>query len=166
MPNARIDTEHRSIFCDIHEEQKGFRAMTIAPEDGWHTIGQHSLRFEAPDIVHMKVVGDLTLAEVERLLQIDDDFPVPAKGFFALIDIPAAGRPNLEILKSEAILQQLRQYRAFVYYRAQFQHRTVVEIVKKVAKTLKLSLANTPLVAFAKEEEAREWIDEHRQKNG
>lgn len=136
--------------------------MTISREDGWFTIGAHSLRFEAPDIVHMKIVGDLTVAEIQRLLQVDDEFPVPEKGFFALIDIPEAGRPNLEILKSQEILQQLRAYRAFVYHRAQFQHRTVIEIVTKVAKALKLSLSNTPLVAFAEEKEAREWIDGYR----
>lgn len=139
--------------------------MTIAEEDGWHTIGAHSLRFEAPDIVHMKIVGDLTVAEVQQLLQLDDEFPVPDKGLFALIDIPGAGKPNLEILKSPEILQKMRGYRAFVYYRAQFQHRTVVEIVTKVAKALKLSLSNTPLVAFAEEKEARDWIDGHRREH-
>lgn len=140
--------------------------MTIAEEDSWFTIGAHSLRFEAPDVVHVKVVGDLTLAEVQQLLRIDDEFPVPNKGFFALVDIAAAGKPNLDILKSQEMLKQMTGYRAMVYYRAQFQHRTVVELVTKVAKSLKLSLANTPLVAFAQEKEAREWIDGHRREHG
>jgi hypothetical protein len=139
--------------------------MTIAEEDGWHTIGTHALRFEAPDIVHMKIVGDLTLAEVQQLLRIDDEFPVPNKGFYALLDIAAAGKPNLEILKSQEMLKQMTGYRAMVYYRAQFQHRTVVELVTKVAKSLKLSLANTPLVAFAEEKEARDWIDARRREH-
>jgi hypothetical protein len=136
--------------------------MTTAPDAGWHTIGQHSLRFEEPDIVHMIIVGDLTVTEVEQLLRIDDEFPPAEKGFFAFVDISRAGRPNLEILKAPDILKQLGGYRAFVYYRAQFQHRTVVEIVKKVANALKLALSRVPLVAFAKESEAREWIDTYR----
>jgi len=139
--------------------------MTTAPDNGWHTIGQHSLRFDAPDIVHMIIVGDLTVSEVERLLKIDDEFPRPEKGFVALVDISKAGKPNLEILKSQDILNQLSEYRAFVYYRAQFQHRTVVEIVQKVAKALKLALSRVPLVAFATENEAHEWIKKFRSDN-
>jgi hypothetical protein len=139
--------------------------MSIAPENGWFRIGQHSLRFEEPDIVHMKIVGDLTVAEVERLFQIDDEFPHVEKGFFSLIDIAEAGRPNLELLKSPEMLKHLEQYRAFVYYRAQFQHRTVLEIVKKVANALKLALSRVPLVAFVKESEAYEWINTFRREN-
>lgn len=139
--------------------------MTLAQNDGWHKIGRHSLRFEEPDIVHMKIVGDLTVAEVEHLLRIDDEFSPADKGYFALVDIAEAGKPNLEILKYPNILQQMQGYRAFVYYRAQFQHRTVVEIVQKVAKALKLSLSNVPLVAFANESEARAWLDNYRREN-
>lgn len=139
--------------------------MSEIHDDEWHHIGQHFLRFEAPDIVHTRIVGDLTVAEVKQLLHIDDIFPKIEKGYFALIDVPAAGRPNLEILKSDETLEQLQAYRAFIYYRAEFKHRTVIEIVQKISRALKLTLSAKPLVAFATEAEARAWIDNYRQQN-
>ena len=137
--------------------------MSETNTDGWHEIGTHVLRFEAPDIVHMRFIGDLTLADVGQLLKTDDAFPKLEKGYFALGDVSAVGRPNLEMLKSNEILKQMQNYRAFVYYRAQFQHRTVIEIVQKVSRALNLSISSKPLVAFATEVEARAWIDEYRQ---
>ncbi len=139
--------------------------MSALQPNEWHQIGQHSLRFEEPDVVHMRIIGDLTITEVQQLLHTDDSFPKTDKGYFALIDIPDAGRPNLEILKSEEILEKFKIYRAVVYYRAEFKHRTVIEIVQKVSRTFKLSLSAIPLVAFATEAEARSWIDDHRQQH-
>ncbi len=139
--------------------------MNEALEAKWHEIGKHSLRFESPDIVHMRIVGDLSLAQVQQLLEWVDAFPKPEKGYFSLIDIAEAGRPNLEILKSNALLKKMQIYGAFVYYRAQFQHRTVIEIVQKISRALNLSLKTIPLVAFATEAEARVWIDEYRERN-
>ncbi len=126
--------------------------------DEWHIVGNHSVRFEHPDILHMRIKGDLTTEQVEELLSIDDAFPQLSNGAFALIDIAEAGRPNLEILKSPSIMNKMKGYRAFVYYRALFQHRTVVDLVRKVSRALKLSISNTPLMAFATESEARVWI--------
>ena len=95
---------------------------------------------------------------------LPDTFPKPENGYFALVDIPAAGRPNLEILKSDELLKQLQSYRAFIYYHAQFKHRTVIELVQRISHGLKLSISTMPLVAFATEAEARAWIADHRQR--
>ena len=136
--------------------------MSALHENDWHEIGKHSLRFEAPDIVHMRVVGDMTLPQIKQIFNTAESFPMPEKGFFSLIDIPQAGRPNLEILKSDEILKQLQSYRAMVYYRAQFKHRTVIELVQRISHGLKLAMSTMPLVAFATEEEGRAWIESHR----
>ena len=136
--------------------------MSETAPDEWHAIGNHSVRFEMPDIMHMRIKGDLTSDEVAYLLTIDAAFPKAEKGTFALIDIAESGRPNLEVLRSTTIMERLKGYRAFIYYRAQFQHRTVVDIVRKISRALNLSIRSTPLMAFATEAEARAWIDEHR----
>jgi hypothetical protein len=109
-------------------------------------------------------VGDLTLLEISQLFEMADSFPKPKNGFLNFVDLSGAGRPNLEILKSNEVLKQMEPYRAFIYYRAQFQQRTVIEIVQKVSRALKLSLSKVPLVAFATEAEAREWMDDYRRK--
>jgi hypothetical protein len=141
------------------------RRKTMTSEDGWQQIGRHRVRFEGPDILHLKIVGDLTLAEVTRLLQMDEVHPIPEKGYFAFINVGDAGKPNLDILKSQDLMKKMSAYRAMVYYRAQFQHRTVVEIVQKITNTLKLSLRHTPFVAFVEETEGRAWIDSFRREH-
>ncbi len=128
----------------------------------WHAIGTHSVRFETPDIVHMRVVGDLGNDQVRHLLGMFDESSKNAGGLFSIIDISKAGRPNLDILKSNDIVEQMQRYRAFVYYNAQFSHRTVLEIVKKITRAFRLSLHTMPLVAFATEAEAYAWIEQFR----
>lgn len=128
----------------------------------WQAIGTHSVRLETPDIVHMRIIGDLGNDQVRHLLGMFEDSSKNNRGLFALIDISKAGRPNLDILKSSDIVEKMRGYRAFVYYKAQFQHRTVLEIVKKVAKAFRLSLHTMPLVAFATDAEAYAWIEQFR----
>lgn len=137
--------------------------MTAANESEWHSIGQHLVRIELPDIVHVRLRGDVTRSQIEGILAFERDVPRPEKGFFSLMDVFDAGRPNLEILRSADIVKQIQQYRAMVYYRAQFKHRTVLEIVQKINRTLNLSLSLVPLVAFATETQARAWIAEQRQ---
>lgn len=143
-------------------EAKGDPNMSKSNVEKWHALGQHSIRVEEPDIVHIRIVGDLHREEVEKILRFSNDYPQPEKGFFALIDIPRAGRPNLEILRSDSIVEEMRKFRAMVYYGAEFQHRTVIDIVQKIIRGLKLSLNTLPLVPFATEAEGRAWIDMRR----
>lgn len=139
--------------------------MSAVHGDEWHQIGKHFMRFEAPDVVHMRVVGDLTLLQVSQMFELANSFPNAKRGFFNFVDLFDAGRPNLEILKSNEILKQMAPYRAFIYYRAEFKHRTVIEIVQKVSRALKLPLSTKPIVAFATEAEARTWVDDYRHEN-
>jgi len=133
-----------------------------AANGGWHAIGSHSVRFEEPDILHIRVVGDLGTEQVRGLLNTFDESTRNAPSPVAMVDIAKSGRPNLEILKSSDILEQMRRYRAFVYYNAQFSHRTVLDIVRKISRAFRLSLQHTPLVAFATEAEAYAWIEQFR----
>lgn len=137
----------------------------MTPEVGngeWHAIGLHAVRFEDPDVLHMRIVGDLGNEQVRGLLNTFEASTRNVPRPVAMIDISKSGRPNLDILKSSDILDQMRRYRAFVYYNAQFSHRTVLDIVRKVSSAFRLSLQHTPLIAFATEAEAYAWIEQFR----
>lgn len=136
--------------------------MTDAANDGWHAIGSHSVRFEEPDILHIRIVGDLGNDQVRGLLNTFEESIRNVPRPVAMVDISKSGRPNLDILKSSDLLDQMRRYRAFVYYNAQFSHRTVLDIVRKISRAFRLSLQYTPLIAFATEAEAYAWIEQFR----
>lgn len=136
--------------------------MPDAGKGEWHAIGTHWVRFEEPGILHMRIVGDLGNEQVRGLLNTFEESTRNVPRPVAMIDISKSGRPNLDILKSSDILDQMRRYRAFVYYNAQFSHRTVLDIVRKVSRAFRLSIQSSEMIAFATEADAYAWIEQFR----
>ncbi|HSK80548.1 MAG TPA: hypothetical protein VLQ45_29105, partial [Thermoanaerobaculia bacterium] len=65
---------------------------------GYKKIGRHSTSMEIPDIVHLKLVGEVTLVECREINQAHIDYARDLPHFFYMIDlselenIPAAVR--------------------------------------------------------------------------
>lgn len=136
--------------------------MTEPSADGWHFIGKHSVRFEAPDIIFNRPDGDMSIDEMRRILELVNSFPKPEKGYFGLIDASKGGRSDPAAMKDPALRAMNENHRGVVYFNAAFFHRTMIGIFQRAARLLKLGHNNTPLEIFETEAEARAWIEARR----
>lgn len=138
--------------------------MTGSPDDGWHFIGKHAIRFEPPDLILNRPDGDMSVEQHLQVLRFVQSLPQPEKGFFALINARKGGRVDPEAFKLPEIRHYSQKHRGVAYFNASFYHRTIIDIFQRVNRLLKFAPTNIPLKIFDTEGEARAWIDEIRKR--
>lgn len=139
--------------------------MTALDSDGWHRTGEHKVRFEAPDIIHSRPGGDISVSDSMVLVNFAKSLPKPANGFFSLVDMSRVGRQDPAIAKRVEAQEMLQMQRAQVFYNASFRQRALIGIFVRLSRLLKHSTpANAKI--FATEAEARAWIEEARKSDG
>ncbi len=132
--------------------------------DGWHFIGQHSVRFNPPDVFITRLVGDVSLEQNIEAQEWLQQIEVPAAGFYSMVDVAHIGRQDPQLMKSSDKVQPKQFCRAMIFYNARFHQRTLVNVFVRVAKVFDHPLAKTPIHMFGSEEEAHAWVDEDRKK--
>lgn len=137
---------------------------TTSPGD-WHGVGTHKVRFEAPDIIHTRPHGNISLSDSLALAAFAKGLTKPEKGFFSLIDMAHVGRQDPNTAKQPEAHEYLASQRAQAFYNASFHQRALIGIFVRLSRLLKSSTpANAKI--FATEAEARAWIDETRKTDG
>ncbi len=139
--------------------------MSAADTDGWHRIGKHVVRFEAPDIIHTRPNGDISLSDSLALGVFAKSLTKPENGYFSLVDMAHAGRQDPAVVNSPEAHEYVASQRAQVFYNASFHQRALIGIFVRLSRLLKHSSpANAKI--FSTEEEARAWIDKARKNDG
>lgn len=133
--------------------------MSTTEELAWHYIGKHAIRFEAPDILLTRPIGDMSTEEFRQVAQHVASLPQPEKGFFAIIDSREGGRTDPAALKLPEAKTMNGSQRAVAYLNARYYQRTLVGIFQRAAKLLNFGVSNTVIAFFDTEAEARAWFD-------
>ena len=127
-------------------------------------FGKHITYFEEPDIIFMKLSGDVSDAEGLELLRRQKAFAEGRKMLFFLMDgremagiSPGARRAVAETLKEIPL-----------YGMANFQSPMTARVVAKLVITainlFRKDASTNPVEFFNSEEEARAWIASRREK--
>lgn len=131
-------------------------------KDGWYYFGQHSLRFEPPDLVYFRPVGHASFADGHTFMRWVEKHAQKDRGIYLLTDVSRGTSQSSEIIKSKDIMERIRGFRALAYFGASFHARTAIGIYMRIARFFGLPLADLPLAFFSSEREARAWLDECR----
>ena len=127
-------------------------------------FGKHVTYFEEPDIIFMKLMGDVSDAEGLELLRRQREFAEGRKLlFFLMDDREMAGiSPNARKAVAE-MLKEIPLY-GMANFQAPMKARVVAKLVITAINLFRKDAKSNPVEFFNSEEEAREWIAQRREK--
>ena len=127
-------------------------------------FGKHITYFEEPDIIFMKLAGDVSDAEGLELLRRQKAFAEGRKMLFFLMDgremagiSPVARRAVAETLKEIPLY-------GMANFQSSMKARVVAKLVITAINLFRKDASTNPVEFFSSEQEAREWIDSRREK--
>jgi hypothetical protein len=127
-------------------------------------FGKHITYFEEPDIIFMKLVGDVNDAEGLELLRRQKAFAEGRKMLFFLMD----GREMAGIspVARKAVAQTLKEIPLYgmANFESPLKARVVAKLVITAINLFRKDAATNPVEFFPSEQEAREWIASRREK--
>jgi hypothetical protein len=127
-------------------------------------FGKHTTYFEEPDIIFMRLVGDVSDAEGLELLRRQKAFAEGRKMLFFLMD----GREMAGISPGarKAVAQTLKEIPLYgmANFESPLKARVVAKLVITAINLFRKDAATNPVEFFPSEQEAREWIASRREK--
>ena len=127
-------------------------------------FGKHVTYFEEPDIIFMRLAGDVTDAEGLELLRRQRQFAEGRKMLFFLMD----GREMAGISPGarKAVAETLKEIPLFgmANFQSPMKARVVAKLVITAINLFRKDASTNPVEFFSSEEEARKWIAERREK--
>lgn len=130
--------------------------MTIPPYSG-----PSSFRFEPPDVVFCKTVGDVSEDAMVELLGEMRRLAGERPYFFLLNDLSQIGTISPQARKRAADEVHGLRLRGIAVYGASFSQRVVAMIIAQVLNLVGKS-ADRPIKIAESEAEARAWIEKRR----
>lgn len=131
-----------------------------ADVDGEVHVGPHRLRFERPDILHLRFRDAVEPEHVDRFFSLAASLSLD-RPIYLLRDVRSGGslgpKTRLRIIQSA----DPRRVAAIVSYGASFQVRVVSTMLLNAMRVFKRSAPQ--FAFFDTETEARAWIEAHRQ---
>ena len=126
-------------------------------------FGKHITYFEEPDIIFMKLTGDVTDAEGLELLRRQRSFAEGRKMLFFLMDDREMAGISPDARKAVAeMLKEIPLY-GMANYQAPMKARVVAKLVITAINLFRKDASTNPVVFFDSEEEARAWIAQRRE---
>ncbi|MDI1481781.1 STAS/SEC14 domain-containing protein [Polyangium sp. y55x31] len=133
--------------------------MALSNTD-WETFGEHVVRFEAPDIVHIRNVGDIALEDMQRMFEAILGGVAQAGGrVFWLADITRMGHVRAEARKLAIESDITKNLLGTAIYGGNFQQRAISNLAIKAARVLNPKSVATPFKFLATEAEARAYVE-------
>ncbi|MDI1477693.1 STAS/SEC14 domain-containing protein [Polyangium sp. y55x31] len=126
-------------------------------------VGTHLLAFEPPDVVFVRFTGDVTNADVERILDAFTEFATASGRAYLLIDVADVGHVTPEARRVAAMRQLPPAYAGLVVFGGTFQQQLVAKLATLAGWFLRGRALGKPMPVCVKDERtARAWLVEQR----
>lgn len=126
-------------------------------------VGTHWLALEPPDVVFVRFTGDVTQADVERILDAFTEFATASGQAYLLIDVADVGRVTPEARRIAAMRQLPPAYAGLVIFGGTFQQQLVAKLATTAGWFLRGRALGKPMPVCVKDERAaRAWLGEQR----
>ena len=126
-------------------------------------FGKHITYFEEPDIIFMKLSGDVTDAEGLELLRRQRGFAEGRKLLFFLMDDREMAGISPDARKAVAeMLKEIPLY-GMANFQAPMKAKVVAKLVITAINLFRKDAKSNPVEFFNSEEEARAWIAQRRE---
>jgi len=125
-----------------------------------HSIGSHTTWFEEPDLIGLRLSGDVSVAESEVLAREHLEMARGRGSVFMLVDMTefGSGTPAGRKVTSEALHRM--PVRGVAVCRAKLTSRVMAKLVFAGVKLFRKEQRSFPIEFFDDEPEARAWIAE------
>lgn len=126
-------------------------------------FGKHITYFEEPDIIFMKLAGDVSDAEGLELLRRQRAFAEGRKMLFFLMD--SREMAGISPGARKAVAQTLKEIPLYgmANFEAPMKARVVAKLVITAINLFRKDASTNPVEFFPTEEEARQWIASRRE---
>ena len=125
----------------------------------WQPFGSHSFRFLAPDTYMVRLVGDVTDADIISFLEIIESTPMPPNGFFYVSNLTEFRHQSMRRLREHGKrMKSIFRYTAIVG--ASYRHRLFMETLIRTFGILGFNLTSMLVKYFDTEAEALAFFDE------
>jgi hypothetical protein len=127
-----------------------------------HSVGSHTTWFEEPDLIGLRLSGDVSLAESEILAREHLDMAQGRDRVYMLVDMTdfGSGTPAGRKLTSETLHRM--PVRGVAVCRAKLTSRVMAKLVFAGVKLFRKEQRGFPIEFFEDEPQARAWIEEAR----
>jgi hypothetical protein len=127
-----------------------------------HSIGSHTTWFEEPDLIGLRLSGDVSVAESEVLAREHLDMAQGRDAVYMLVDMTefGSGTPAGRKVTSEALHRM--PVCGVAVCRAKLTSKVMAKLVFAAVKLFRKEQRGFPIEFFDDEPEARAWIEEKR----
>ncbi|HEY0512209.1 MAG TPA: hypothetical protein VGH73_09910 [Thermoanaerobaculia bacterium] len=126
-------------------------------------IGKHVTGFEAPDILFMKLVGDVSYEEVKVINQAHLDFGQGTQQLFYLIDLSELDNLGPQVRKEASEVVKLLPLRGTAIYGAPLKAKVLAKLMLTAASMFRGGKNFNPVEFLDNEGDARVWINRRRE---
>jgi hypothetical protein len=131
---------------------------------GHKRIGNHSTCIELPDIVHLKLVGEVGVEEGRAINQTHIDYAKELPHFYYMIDLSELDNIPAMVRKEASETVKTLPLRGTVIYQTPLRARVIAKLLLTAANLFKGGAGQNPMDFVDTEAEARDWIERRRRK--
>ena len=125
-------------------------------------IGRHVTGFEAPDILFMKLVGDVSGDEVKAINEAHLGYGQNADQLFYLIDLSELDNLGPQVRKEASEVVKLLPLRGTAIYGAPLKAKVLAKLMLTAASMFRGGKNFNPVEFYDSESDARAWIEKRR----
>ncbi|MEA2602814.1 MAG: hypothetical protein QOF89_3806 [Acidobacteriota bacterium] len=125
--------------------------------------GRQNTSLELPDIVHMKLVGEVTLEECRQLNQAHLDYSKQVSYFFYWIDMTELEDLPAAVRREASATVKLLSVRGTVVYNAPLRARVLAKLLLTAANLFRSGPEKNPVVFAENADEAHAYFAKWRQ---
>ena len=127
-----------------------------------HNFGRHSTGLELPDIVHLKLVGEVELLECRQIHQTHIEFAQDLEHMFYMIDLSELDNIPAAVRREASETVKNLPLRGTVIYQTPLRARVLAKLLLTAVNLFKGGAGQNPVEFVDTVEEARLWVDRRR----
>ncbi|HEX2643350.1 MAG TPA: hypothetical protein VHU81_10180 [Thermoanaerobaculia bacterium] len=125
-------------------------------------VGQHITYFEDPDIIYMKLIGEVTAAEGVDLNRLHRDFGRGRSHVFLLFDLSELEKIDAGVRKEAGATLKMIPMRGAAIFGAPMKARVLAKLILTAMNLFKGEDEKAPVQFVDSEADARAFIDKRR----
>lgn len=125
-------------------------------------VGSHATGLEDPDILYLKLVGDVSNIEVKEINQVHVEISQTNRQLFYLIDLSQLDNLSPQVRKEASETVKTLPLRGTAIYGAPLKAKVLAKLMLTAANMFRGGKNLNPVEFTDTEAEARAWIDKRR----
>lgn len=126
------------------------------------SVGAHTTYFEEPDVIFMRLVGEVSKEEGLELNRRHRDFGQGRHHVFFLIDLERLQKIDPEVRRVATETLRDVPLRGMALYRAPLKAKVIAKLIITALNMFKSDASTNPVLFARTEDEARAWLAARR----